>query len=127
MFVDVKKICLYIMSQPLPPPPLIPVANNNNHFQDFYNQLLTAVDFTTNEPLSDLKKYNLIMDPENGLIDTQKKTIINLLNLQQFYPPNTVGGKSRKARKSKKANKKSKRKSKKAKKSKKSKKSKKAK
>ena len=94
------------MSQPLPPPPLIPVANNNNHFQDFYNQLLTAVDFTTNEPLSDLTKYNLIMDPENGLIDTQKKTIINLLNLQQFYPPNTVGGKSRKARKSKKANKK---------------------
>ena len=90
------------MSQPLPPPPLIPVANNNNHFQDFYNQLLTAVDFTTNEPLSDLTKYNLIMDPENGLIDTQKKTIINLLNLQQFYPPNTVGGKSRKARKSKK-------------------------
>ena len=115
------------MSQPLPPPPLIPVANNNNHFQDFYNQLLTAVDFTTNEPLSDLTKYNLIMDPENGLIDTQKKTIINLLNLQQFYPPNTVGGKSRKARKSKKANKKSNKKSKKAKKSKKSKKSKKAK
>lgn len=87
----------------------------NEQIQDIYNELLTS-------SLSPSQKYNFIMTPQIGLSDDQKKSLIEALELQQFYSLNTVGGKSRKSnKKSKKANKKSKRKSKKAKKSKKSK------